>query len=80
MVKFHRENEAVVIDEDPFPPVASINTVSFDLKGLINSKKAKRVPLSPKTRKVWIFKQYLIYKDDFIVERRVYIVKEKKKN
>ena len=80
MVKFPRENEAMVIDEDPFPLVTSINIVAFDLKALINSEKEKRVPLSPKTRKVWILKQYLIYKDDFIVERRVFVVKEKNKN
>ena len=32
MVKFPREKEAILIGEDTFPPIASINTVAFDLK------------------------------------------------
>ena len=31
----------MVIDEDPFLPVASINTSTFDLKALIDSNKAR---------------------------------------
>ena len=47
------------IDEDPFPPVASVNTTSFDLKASIESK--KEVKLSP--RKVWIPKYCLVRVD-----------------
>ena len=36
----------MAINEDPFPPVASINTANFDLKGLIESKNAGK--LSPR--------------------------------
>ena len=35
-MKFHGEKEAILIDEDTFLPVASINTITFDLKALIN--------------------------------------------
>ena len=69
-----------MIDEDTFPPIASINTITFDLKALIYSKKARGIPLSPRIRKVWIPNQYLIYKDDLKVERRVLVVREEKKN
>ena len=74
MVKFPREKEAILIDEDTFPPVALINTISFDLKALMNSKKARDFPPSHRIIKVWIPKQYLTYKNDLVV------VKEKKKN
>ena len=51
-LKFPDQKEAMAIDEDPFPPVASINTASFDLGALIESKKVGK--LSP--RKVWVLK------------------------
>ena len=49
----------MAIDEDPFPLVASVNTVSFDLRALIESKKARK--LSP--RKVWVPKYCLVRVD-----------------
>ena len=49
----------MAINEDPFPPVALINTVSFNLRALIESKKAGK--LSP--RKVWILKYCLVHVD-----------------
>ena len=49
----------MVIDEDPFPPVAVANTTSFDLRELIESKKEGK--LSP--RKVWVLKYCLVYVD-----------------
>ena len=39
ILKFLDKKEALTIDEDPFPPMASINTASFDLKALIKFKK-----------------------------------------
>ena len=51
-----------MIDEDSFQPEASINTTAFDLKVLINLKKAKGIPQSPRIRTVWILKQYLYRK------------------
>ena len=47
------------IDEDPFPLVALINTASFNLRALIESKKEGK--LSP--RKVWVLKYCLIRVD-----------------
>ena len=49
----------MAIDEDPFPPVALVNTTSFDLRALIESKKAGK--LSP--RKVWVLKYCLVRVD-----------------
>ena len=40
MLKFLYKKEAMAVDGDPFPLVASINTASFDLRSLIESKKA----------------------------------------
>ena len=48
-LKFPDKKEVMEIGEDPFPPVASVNNTSFDLRALIESKKARK--LSP--RKVW---------------------------
>ena len=47
------------IDEDPFPPVVLVNTTSFDLRALIESKKVGK--LSP--GKVWVPKYCLIHVD-----------------
>ena len=52
IVKFPGEKEFMVIGEDTFPLVASINTVAFDLKLVMNSKKARGIPPSPRIRKV----------------------------
>ena len=49
----------MAIDEDPFPPVASINTTSFDQIALIESKKTRKI--SP--RKVWAPKYCLLCVD-----------------
>ena len=38
MVKFLRKKELIMTNEDSFP-LASVNTISFDLKTLIDSKK-----------------------------------------
>ena len=46
ILKFPEKKKTMVIDEDHFPPVASINTTSFDLRALIESKKAGK--LSPR--------------------------------
>ena len=39
ILKFPDKKKAMAIDKDLFPPVASINTASFDLRALIESKK-----------------------------------------
>ena len=39
------KKEAMAIDEDPFPPVASINTANSDLREFIESKKAGKLSL-----------------------------------
>ena len=79
MVKFFGEKEAILIDEDSYPRVVSINTTAFDFKALINSKKAEGIPLSLRIRKVWIPKQYLTYKNDMAIERGMSTVREKEK-
>ena len=52
MVKPPRGNESMVIDEDPFPPTASINIVSTDLMTMLNAKKVGRFSPSTRVRKV----------------------------
>ena len=58
----------MAINEDPFPPVASINTASFDLRALIESKKLGK--LSP--RKVWVPKYCLVCVDKLKKEWSVF--------
>ena len=53
-----------MIDEDPFPPVASINIVAIDLRAVLNAKKDERFSLNAEIRKVWIPKQYLVHMDE----------------
>ena len=47
ILNFPMKKDVMVIDEDSCPLVASINTITFDVKTLINSKKARGIPLSP---------------------------------
>ena len=47
----------MAIDEDPFPPVASVNTTSFNLRALIKFKKPEKLSL----RKVWVLKYSLVH-------------------
>ena len=49
----------MTINEDPFPPVASVNITSFDLRALIESKNKGKLSL----RKVWVPKYYLVCVD-----------------
>ena len=53
------KKETMAIDEDPFPQVASGNTIRFDIRALIESKKAGK--FSP--RKVWAPKYCLVCVD-----------------
>ena len=59
ILKFLGKKEAMAINEDPFPPVASINTTSFDLRALIKSKKVGKLSLG----KVWVPKYCLVHVD-----------------
>ena len=77
-MKFPREKEAMLIYEDTFPLVASVNTIAFYLEALKNLKNVGRILLGPKTRNIWIPKKYLTYKNDLIAG--VSVVKEKKNN
>ena len=49
----------MAINEDFFPPLASVNTTSFDLRALIESKKVEKLSL----RKVLVPKYFLVRVD-----------------
>ena len=59
ILKFNDKKEAITIDEDLFPPVASINTTIFYLRALIESKKVGKLSI----RKVWVPKYCLVRVD-----------------
>ena len=42
ILKFPKKKKAMVIDEDPFPPLASIHIVATDSRAVLNAKKDKR--------------------------------------
>ena len=46
-----------MIDENPFPLVASANIAAIDLRAVLNEKKDKRFSSNAKIIKVWISKQ-----------------------
>ena len=52
MVKLLGEKEDILIGEDTFTPIASINTIVFNLQALTDSKNVGRIPPGLKTRKV----------------------------
>ena len=59
ILKFPNKKETMEIDKDPFPPMASVNTTSFDLRAWIESKKAGKLS----QRKVWVPKYCLVRVD-----------------
>ena len=59
ILKYHDKKKAMTIDEDPFPLGASINTTSFDLRALIESKNEGKLP----PKKVWAPKYCLVRVD-----------------
>ena len=69
-----------MIDEDPFPLVASVNIAATDLRAVLNVKKDERFSPNARIRKVWIPKQYPVHKDDLLVKGKVSLVREKEKN
>ena len=79
ILKFLEKKEAMVIDEDPFPPIASINIAATDLSALLNAKKAGRFSPSARIRKTWIPKKYLVHMDDLVARKRVAEPKKRKK-
>ena len=80
ILKFPEKKEAVVVDEDPFPPVALVNIATTDLRAILNEKKDEKFSPNLKIRKVGIPKQYLVYKDELALKGKVSMVREKEKN
>ena len=69
-----------MIDEDPVPPVASVNIVAIDLKVVLKIKNDGRFSPNVRIRKVWIPKQYMVHRDELTVKRRMSTTKENEKN
>ena len=69
-----------MIDEYPFPPVASVNIATTNLKALLSPKKDRRFSPNGRIRKVWIPKHYLVHKDELTIKGKVSTTKEKEKN
>ena len=63
ILKFPEKKEVMVIDEDPFPLVASVNIAATDLRAMLNAKKDERFSPNAGIKKVGILKQYLVHKD-----------------
>ena len=80
ILKFLEKKGAMVIVEYPFPQVASVNIASTNLRAVLNENKDGRFSPNVKIRKVWIPKQYLVYKDELAVEGKVSTAKEKENN
>ena len=60
-----------MVDEDPFPPVASVNIDATDLRAVLNEKEDEKFSPNVKIRNVWIPKQYMVYKDELTVKGKV---------
>ena len=80
ILKFLEKKEAMVVDEDPFLPVALVNIATTDLSAFLNEKKDEKFSPNVKIRKVGIPKQYLVYKDELAIKGKVSMAREKEKN
>ena len=52
ILKFLEKKEAMMVDEDHFPPMASTNIASTDLRAVLNEKKDERFSINARIRKV----------------------------
>ena len=69
-----------MINEDPFPPMTSVNIAAIDLRTMLNVKKNGRLSPNARIRKVWIPKQYLVHRDELERKRRASAARENEKN
>ena len=51
ILKFPKKKEVMVINEDPFPPVAS-NNIATNLRAVLNVKKDRRLSPNARDKKV----------------------------
>ena len=65
-----------MVDEEPFPPVASVNIATTNLRAILNEKFSPNLNI----RKVWVPKQYLVHKDELAVKGKVSTTRENDKN
>ena len=79
MVKPPGGKEVIVFDEDQFSLATSINIAAIDWRAMPNAKKARRFSPNAKIRKVWIPKQYLIYKNNLAANESVCSQRKRKK-
>ena len=80
ILKFLEKKEVMVVDEDLFPPINLVNIVATDLRAILNENEDEKFSPNFMIRKVWIPKQYLVYKDELAIKRKVSIAKENEKN
>ena len=80
ILKFSKKKKDMVIEEDPIPPVASVNIPATDLKEVLNAKNDERFSPNSRIIKVWIPKQYMVHRDELTSKRRISAAKEKEKN
>ena len=64
ILNFLEKTDAIMIDEDPFPPAVVVNIATIDLRAMLNAKKDERFSPNAKIRKVWIPKQYFVHRDE----------------
>ena len=56
ILKFLEKNEAMVVDEDPFPPMASVNIATTYMRAVLNEKEDEKFSPNVKIRNAWIHK------------------------
>ena len=50
-----------MVDEEPFPPVASVNIATTNLRAILNENNDDKFSPNVNIRKVWVPKQYLVH-------------------
>ena len=68
-----------MVDEHPFSLVASVNIAATDMRVVLHEEKDERFSLNVRIRKVWIPKQYMVYKDELTIKGNMSTTKEKEK-
>ena len=68
-----------MVNEDPFPPVASVNIAAMDLRAVLNEKMDEKFSPNARIRKVWILKQYLVHMDELAVQGKCLQLEKRKR-
>ena len=60
--------------------MASVNIAATDMRAVLNEKEDEKFSPNVNIRKVWVLKQYLVYKNELAIKGKASTSRKKEKN